>query len=106
MNEGIAVLLGQLICMGTGLVKYIPRQHHIGSQAFRAVDLDQRGRHRHHDCGLYACQPGGFPGGFLPQLVGLDCQIRPFCKHFALLTQNLVVLRVAFAEKFALYKKI
>ena len=56
--------------------------------------------------GLYACQPGGFPGGFLPQLVGLDCQIRPFCKHFALLTQNLVVLRVAFAEKFALYKKI
>ena len=56
--------------------------------------------------GLYACQPGGFSGGFLPQLVGLDCQIRPFCKHFALLTQNLVVLRVAFAEIFVLYKKI
>ena len=58
MDKGIAVLLGQLISMGTGLVKYIPGQHHIGSPAFRAVHLDQRGRHRHHHCGLYACQPG------------------------------------------------
>ena len=58
MDEGVAMLFGQLIGVGTGLVKYISGQNHIGPQAFRAVYLDQRSRHRHYDCGLYSSQSG------------------------------------------------
>ena len=56
--------------------------------------------------GLHARQTGGFSGGFLPELPGLQGQVCSFCKQKRRLqTQNLVVLALGFADETTIYEK-
>ena len=49
VDEGQAALLGQGAGVLAGLVKALAKQHHLGAEAARALELDGGGVHRHDD---------------------------------------------------------
>ena len=58
MDEGVSVLVCQLVGMGQGLIEHVSFQHYFSAVASGAVDLHQRCGGRHDNRGLNAGQLG------------------------------------------------